>query len=335
MSMFKRSDNARPWRKPATVGVALAATAGMCVGFTMAANATGGTSTTDVHFVALSPSYKLESAKSISTNGTLSVAVLGTTTKIPYNATTVQMTLTGTGTTAGSFDLYPAGNPAAGPGQVLSWSGGGSDTETVAVNIGLLNEVTFKLVGATAKLTALVTGYSTQTTAAGISGLDGNSGQVLTNNGSGGTDWENPALPQAYSAVFGVVGLSGGGSGTTIGTLSVPAGSYDVSVTGDMFNAAAADYGSCYLLSPGSNQIGANMWFNTNVPSDRNAEVTTQGLLVTTGGSITLGCQDDNGLTSGFLYSAVLSAVQVGTTSGSVTSNAPRVPPTPPKQPIG
>jgi hypothetical protein len=53
--MSTSKGSVRAWRRPLAIGAGLAVTAGMSVGFTLAADASGGGSTTDVSFVAVSP----------------------------------------------------------------------------------------------------------------------------------------------------------------------------------------------------------------------------------------------------------------------------------------
>jgi hypothetical protein len=115
--------------------------------------------------------------------------------------------------------------------------------------------------------------------------------------------------------------LSNTSGDTTIGTLAVPAGSYQVTLTADMFNSTANDYGSCHLTSPTSGLIGEYAYFNTTTAA-KNAEIGTQGLLSTSGGTITLSCSDYNSITSGYLYSADIDAVQVGAVNGFTTNAA-------------
>ena len=55
-----------------------------------------------------------------------------------------------------------------------------------------------------ATLAVSITGYSTQTTAAGVNGSGGTAGEVLTNNGDGTADWA--ALPVFRARVDGATG---------------------------------------------------------------------------------------------------------------------------------
>ncbi|HEX3334105.1 MAG TPA: hypothetical protein VHS57_07170 [Acidimicrobiales bacterium] len=223
LSKSERS-GARLVRRTALVGGAVSLAAlgtGLGAGIFAGANPP---STTNVKFVSLATPFKLETGKVIATNGTLSAVVIGGTTGIPTNATTVELNVTAGGTTAGVLNVYPTGNVAGGSGQSLSWSGGTTNTQTIQENVGLKDELTFALTGATAKLTATITGYSTQVTDGDVSGLDGTSGQVLTDNGSGAA-WADPSIGAAnVTATGGSAGqvLTNTGSGAQWKAVSTP-----------------------------------------------------------------------------------------------------------------
>jgi hypothetical protein len=311
----------RAWRRPIAIGAALAVTAGMSVGFTMAANATGGGSTTDVSFVTVSPAYKLLTARSMSTNSSLNEVVIGGRTTVPTNATTVELSVEAGGTTAGVMNFYPTGNSGGGSGQFLQWSGGGTDTQTIQENVGASDELTFNLVGATAKVTATIVGYSTQVTDGDVSGLDGTGGQVLTNNGSGGAAWQGPTGgPAASDQNQSEVQLNNN-TYTTVASLTVPAGTYEVSFTGDAINLSNSSDGVfCLLRSPSDAYV--NYAGLSDLPPDQSADMATQGLDQTTGGTFTMQCADYNGANTvmGWNNDSTLDAVQVSGGSGSVTN---------------
>lgn len=222
LSKSERS-GARVVRRAALLGGAVSLAAlgvGLGAGIFAGANAPSRTS---VEFVSLSPPFKLETSKVIATNGTLSAVVIGGSTGIPTNATTVELNVTAGGTSAGSLNVYPTNNFAGGSGQSLSWSGGGTDTQTIQENVGLKDELTFALTGATAKVTATITGYSTQVTDGDMSGLDGTAGQVLTDTGLGAA-WANPSVGATnITATGGSTGevLTNNGSGAAWANPSV------------------------------------------------------------------------------------------------------------------
>lgn len=351
MSSSSQRPTARAWRRPVAVGAVLAAAAAMSVGFTLAANASGGGSTTAVHFVSLGTPFKLLTAKSIATNGTLSAVVIGGTTTVPTNATTVELNVTAGGTTAGDLNVYPAGNVSGGSGQFLSWTGGTTDTQTIQENVGLKDEITFALTGATAKVTATITGYSTQVTDGDVSGLDGSNGQVLTNNGNGAA-WANPSV--GASEITGAGGSAGQvltntGSGaqwagptggpsqealgvfsrflpTTpylVASLTVPAGSYEVSFDADLngYN-GSAEAVICTIDSPSGVGVSSDGY---SISPYGAATVALQGLDTTTGGTFDVYCNDDFAMDVliGGYASPTLIATQVSSASG-VVANGPK-----------
>jgi hypothetical protein len=315
--MFKPKTSARLWRRPIAYGAALAATAGMSVGFTMAANATGGGSTTDVSFVTVSPAYKLLTARSMATNSSLNEVVIGGKTTVPSNATTVELSVEAGGTTAGVMNFNPTGNTGGGSGQFLTWSGGGTDTQTIQENVGSSDELTFSLVGATAKVTATIIGYSTQVTDGDVSGLDGTSGQVLTNTGSGA----------AWQAPNGGLGVNGPSTSTfyvndsaytDVAAVTVPAGSYAFSFTGDAYNyGSGSDYVDCYMFSPSGSAIA---YTGTNLPSGADNDLAAQSMDTTSGGTFSEECFDDNTVGKtvvGWDSYPTLSAIQLSSVSGT------------------
>jgi hypothetical protein len=127
-------------------------------------------------------------------NSPLNEVVSGARTTVPTDATTVELNVEAGGTTSGIMNFHPTGNPAGGSGQSLEWSAGGTDSQTIQENVGASDELDFALTGGTAKVTATIVGYSTQVTDGDVSGLDGASGQVLTDNGTGGAAWATPSV---------------------------------------------------------------------------------------------------------------------------------------------
>lgn len=309
----------RAWRKPVAVGAALMATAALSVGFTMAASASGGGNTTDVTFVPLNPAFKLETNHAIAANGTLSAVVIGGSTKIPSNATTVQLSVTASGTAAGTLNVYPAGDVSGGSGQYLSWSAGGTDTQTIEENVGLSDELTFADVTAAVKLTATITGYSTQVTDGDVSGLDGNSGQVLTNNGSGGASWANPQGGSgAASTLSSAVTLTQFPNIETVQSLSVSAGTYFVSWNADVDNTGTSEEEvECGLFAPSGNSIQEEF---LHLAAGANTMLALQGMDDTAGGKFTVGCEDQFATAKvGVNSNGQLDAIELSSATGSVT----------------
>jgi hypothetical protein len=316
------------------VGTVILATSVMSVGLTLAA-AQGPDSTTDVSFVNLATPYALFSNKAITESTPYSAVVIGGTTPVPSDATTVELNVEAGGTTSGQMAFYPAGNAAGGSGEYVTWNAGGTGTGQVQVNIGTKNEVTFA-VGArdaaprngaspdattiSAKATVTITGYSTQVTDGDVSGLDGSTGQVLTNNGTGAS-WETPPTTTAYSSH--AIGVAVGQDQATVDSVTVPPGSYVVT---DTFNASApkVDLVSCQFIRP---QGGFGTQGEADLTGfDDNGNYYGTGamqmaLTTTTGGTISLGCNDYSGLThTGANISDSLIATAVGTATGLVYS---------------
>jgi hypothetical protein len=331
------------------VGAALLATTVTSVGFTMVAEAQGGTTTTDVNFVSLATPYKLLTNKAFAANTSESVVVIGGSTKVPSNVTTVQLSVEAGGSTAGTMNFNPAGNVSGGSGQYLSWGAGGSETETIEENVGLADELTFALSGGAAKVTATITGYSSQVTDGDVSGLDGTSGQVLTNNGSGAA-WANPSVGAGdITPTGGSTGqvLTNNGSGaawqgprggpgyaqvssnswtlssyayTTVASVTLPAGSFMLNFTADAFNAgSASDYAYCYMFAPGNGDPVAYSY--TSLAPEADNDLVGQALVTTTGGTYTEQCfngQFNGNTIIGENANPTLSAIEVSSANGTV-----------------
>jgi hypothetical protein len=315
----------RPWRRRVAVGSALLATTIMSVGFTMVAEATGGGSTTNVAFVPLATPYKLLTSKSFAANTSDSVVVIGGSTTVPSNATTVRLSVEAGGTTAGTMNFTPKGNLVGGSGQYLSWSAGGSDTQNIAENVGLSDELTFALSGGAAKVTATITGYSTQVTDGDISPADGTSGQVLTNSGSGAS-WQGPSGGPGYTEQDSNDFTLNNYSYANVASLTLPAGDYALSFTGDAANfSASSDNVECYVLSSNT----AIAFAATTVEPHEDLSLATEVMVSTSGGgTYTVGCFDSNNLGDTFVgYSTnpTFNAIELSSANGTVQSDHPVV----------
>jgi hypothetical protein len=311
------------------VGTALLATTVMSVGVTLVAQAQGPESTTDVNFVTLATPYPLFANKTITSASPYSIAVIGGKTPVPSDATTVDLDVQAGGTTGGQMEFYPAGDLANSSGELLSWPAGGTNSAEIQVNVGTKNEVSFAttaheggpLSGASpnattvsAQATATILGYSTQVTDGDVSGLDGNAGQVLTNNGTGAA-WENLPTTTAYASHATGVNLSE--DDVTVDSLTVPAGSYVVTVTLDAIG-THVDLASCTLYST-DGAIGGIGYANLSgydAAGDYAGTGDIQMATTTSGGTITLGCGDYVG--TGAKMNDSLIANPVNTVSGWV-----------------
>jgi hypothetical protein len=301
---------------------ALLAAIGLSVTFTMAADASGGGSTTDVHFLSLAPPFKLFTNHAFAANSSFSAVVIGGSTTVPSNATTVELDLTAGGASSGVMNIVPAG-ASGGSGQFLEWGAGSSNSQTIEENVGTKDELTFALQGGAAKATATIIGYSTQVTDGDISGLDGNTGQVLTDNGSGAS-WENPSVGSGgISGAGGSAGqvLTNNGSGgavwqgssvdpatgwtqasgggipietgsptneTTVASVTLPAGSYYLSFDGTVTAGATSTSVSCEIWSPQAGTIDGS---ELSVAAGQDSTMAIQGLSTSAAGTFTVRCE--------------------------------------------
>jgi hypothetical protein len=299
------------WKKPVTVLGVAALTAGTLIGVAAA----DPNSTTDVGFTPLNPVGKVLTNSSIAAHKTVSAIAVGGATTVPTNATTVQLKVVVVGgTAAGTLDIYPAGNVTGGSGQSVTWGAHLTVSATFEENVGIKDELTFvNNSAATAKVTATVIGYSSQVTTGDISPNGGTAGQVLTNTGAG-TAWQSTA--QGTSAYASSFSGSVGTDTSTIGALTVPAGSYLVSVTANPFSPAVDSF-VCVLESPSGTALDAA--FADTVSSVVGESMAAQGLLTTTGGDITWQCR---AAVPGTMAAVVITALQVGAVHGAVTTNA-------------
>jgi hypothetical protein len=192
----ERTRRRRSLRRPVAIASISVLTLGVLAGV---AGASG--STTNVSFTLLTPSKVLLTNASIAAHKTNSPVVIGGTTTVPSDATTVELAVSAKGATSGTLDFYPADNVDA-AGQTLTYpSGNAWVTTTIYENVGQSGEVTFYNAGTgTAVVSAKIVGYSTQVTAGDISPADGTTGQVLTNTGTG-AQWSDPIGVQGYQEV--------------------------------------------------------------------------------------------------------------------------------------
>ncbi|MFC7504682.1 hypothetical protein, partial [Nocardioides sp. GCM10030258] len=148
--------------------------------------ATATSGTTGVAITPLTPVKVITGAASVQPGKTYVFVASGGTTTVPTNALVVELAITVKGTKAGTLSFAPLGEPGNGSPTAVAWAAGGSSAGTVRVNVGNSN----KVVVTNSSLAALtlgvkITGYSTLVSAAGISGVGGGDGQVLTNQGNG------------------------------------------------------------------------------------------------------------------------------------------------------
>jgi hypothetical protein len=305
------------WRRLAAVGLGTALVAGSVIGV---AGASPTTSTTDVTFVTLTPAHKVLSATIAANKSTVAVVSGGSTT-VPTNATTVQVVLTAKGVKAGVINIYPTGNISGGSGQFLSYPGFNTvESATIQENIGQANELTFANSGfGSATVTATVTGYSTQVTAGDINGIGGSAGQVLTNDGPAGVSW-GPGGGAVYADQQTSIDFLTT-SASAVVSVTVPAGTYAVSVNADARSTKAGfDEVACYLLTP-TGTIIDDSFTELNGQSYFAEPVSLSGVMTTTGGSVNLNCFDTYGSDFSLVQHGWLIVTQIQSVTGSVVSN--------------
>jgi hypothetical protein len=268
--------NRRSWRRGG------AATLALVVGLALGAMGTGalaspsGGSTTNVSFVSLTPAFKLLANRSFAANAQYSPVVIGGSTKVPTNATTVQIVVTASSKSGGDMGFWPTGNVNGRSGQILSWGPGHTATMTIQENVGVANELTFANGNGATTASATITGYSTQVTAADVSPVDGTAGQVLTNTGAG-AEWRQ--LPSTFANVKVVAETNG----------PTDAGSRLVNA----INSIGGSTPTTILLEPGTYDIGAatiTLPANLTISgtSDTNTTIQSEG----TGSVITAAADD-------------------------------------------
>jgi hypothetical protein len=303
-------------RRPAAVVIGVSVVVLLAAGLT-AAQATS--STTNVAITPLSPVKTVAAAKSIPASGTFAFLAAGGTSTVPSDAHVVQLGITVKGSQAGTLSFYPLGDPGSASPTTVAWSAGGTGAGTVNVNVGMSDKVVIANNSSAAATVGIkITGYSTQITAAGISGSGGTAGQVLTNTGSGAA-WQSHG--QAYSSYpgFFVVGISATAP-TTIVSVPVPAGTYYVSGVGT-FQASGGGRASaqCALKAP-NGAIMQNTIGVADSTTINDTALSLSGVTTTGGGTIRVDCQSFAGSSTAGNMSLV--ALKLDSATGSVTASA-------------
>ncbi|KAA1418841.1 hypothetical protein F0U44_10175 [Nocardioides humilatus] len=159
-------------------------------------------STTDVDFVNVTPAKQVFSG-SMGKNQNKAVVVIGGTSTIPSNVTTVRLAVTVTSRGSGTITVFPTGNLTGGDiaNNSVAYDQGTASAH-FAQHIGLGDKVTIANNGsAGATVTLKITGYSTEVTAGGINSGDSDEGDVLTADGSGAANWQPPDSTIAAESV--------------------------------------------------------------------------------------------------------------------------------------
>ena len=311
-----KSTRRRAVRRP----MALVATAVLAVGMLAGVAGASGT-TTNVSFVALSPAKLLLSNVSIVSKKTNSPVVIGGATTVPSDATTVELQVSAKSATAGTLDFYPALNPTGGSGQTLAYpSGNVLATATIQENVGQSGEVTIYNAGsATAVVTVKILGYSTQVTAGDINGVGGTAGQVLTNDGNGGTSWQTVGPSVSSKNGSRHIGYY---APSIVDAVNLHAGAYHVVGTYNL-SSTTVDIADCFLQAPdGSNGVVTFGVVGTPYAGAYYGSGTTQALMnLSSAGTVYLYCYGTLNAAGATAVSDTLVANQVGSASGSGVVN--------------
>jgi hypothetical protein len=223
----------------------------------------------------------------------VAVSVLGGSTTVPTDATRVVLSAAVIDPAAnGTLFAFPQGNQPGASGDTLPYTNGQNATGTFTEPVGTSNRVRFVNQGAAAiRLSVSLTGYSTEVRAGDISAAGGIAGQVLTNTGTGAA-WQPTG--HAYGAFNNTSVPISGEPGTTVASITVPAGSYVVTFTMTLLNNTTASFDpiECLLLSPEGHAVGT-LEFGGISADIRQSQFTSEGLLSnTSGGTISAFCLD-------------------------------------------
>jgi hypothetical protein len=183
----------------------------------------------------ITPTHTLQNNTAVAANKSVTPVVSGASTTVPTDATRVQVAVSVSAELgSGTLHAYPSGDPA-GAGGSLTFSANTPASTTMLVAPGMANKVVFLNQSAgSLRLTVKITGYTSDVYASDINGAGGSPGQVLTNTGAGAT-WQAPQLASAgYTNFNGMVGLPAHVE-TRVASLNVPAGTYFVIATGDVY----------------------------------------------------------------------------------------------------
>jgi hypothetical protein len=273
----------RRWQLAALgTGTAAALVAGSAV-------ATTPGSSTDVTFVAVN--HRVLNAASVGVGRSTSPVVIGGSTTVPTDATTVRLLISVKSIGSGHLTIYPAGNPAGASGDTVTWAGTKGGGGQIAENIGTSNQVTFvNNSTASIALTVTITGYSTQVSAGDISGQGGSAGQVLTNDGAGGASWQTPGT--AYEGAPGATTIQTTQQPGYTEILGLPAGHYLVQVNGtvEVLNGASST-AHCELVDVESGAIIDTAWASVAAATpDASIGMQTVATSTSDGGGVGLRC---------------------------------------------
>jgi hypothetical protein len=271
------------WRRAVIVAVSIGVAFGTIgvVGL-----ASGTTTPTPSVYSAVAPVTVL--GRSLAANSNTDVTVAGVD-SVPSNATSVQLSVTALdGTATSSMYVYPTGATQPTSANVR-WTTGETVTIPVTVAVGTAGKVRLTTDGGTVTVKVAVVGYFSPTPAPG---------------------------PAGYAAEVGSVAIiDEEDGGTTIASLDVPAGTYEVQFKASMsLGSSASDSVICYLEGPASETIDdVTMYLASGT---HEGIMSLVGLDTTTGGALTAYCYDTD--SSVDAYNVQLVAVQLSSATGAV-----------------
>ncbi len=263
------------------VGVAVAVVGLTAVGVGIAEASSSASSV----YSAIAPVTVL--GRSLAAHSTTDVTVAGVG-SVPSNATSVQLSVTAlSGTTTSSMYVYATGDTKPTSANVR-WQTGETVTIPVTVAVGTSGDVRLTTDGGVVTVKVAVVGYFSPT--------------------------PPPGGASYVSRPVAAVGVNN--TATTVATLSVPAGSYEVQGRIYAFynQDTGADQVRCEIDDPSSNKVDAAFADLTGVAPDMT--ISLFGLDTTSGGTISLVCSDGTGGLVVGAYTIGLLAVQVSSTSG-------------------
>jgi hypothetical protein len=205
---------------------------------------------------------------------------------VSSNATSVQLSVTAlSGTTTSSMYVYPTGaiKPASAN---VRWQTGQTVTIPVTVAVGTSGKIRLSTDGGTVTVKVAVVGYFAPAGAPGSAGY----------------------IAESDSKAIGT-------SPTVLGSLDVPAGTYDVQGKASLsLSTGTSDNIVCYLNDPAGH---ASDFSYSSVNTATSQETTTVVELdTTTGGTFTMGCNSSGNTTA---YGIDLVALKLSSATGDIT----------------
>jgi hypothetical protein len=272
----------RGWRSAAIVGVGVGFAAATIAGVGLAS---GTTIPTPSVYSAITPVTVL--AKSLASDSNTDVMVADVD-SVPTTATSVQLSVTALdGTTTSSMYVYPTGATKPTSANVR-WETGQTITIPVTVAVGTGGKIHLSTDGGTVTVKVALVGYFSPAPAPGSAG---------------------------YASEANDEPIGGPDDSTTIATLNVPVGTFEVQARADLsYTGSTADEVSCFLDSPSTVIGSTTVAVNADVPD---ATLSLFGLDTTSAGAMTLSCIGSTA--SATAYTVELAAIQLSSASGNVS----------------